>query len=119
MENWWYVWFPIIVALLLIYWPRKKRRRFVASQKIVKNNVFKNKMQKERKIMQELAQRFIGKDCYINLLEGNVDGIIKEVTEGGIVLEWEGKMQVVNLDYVIKIREYPYKKGKRATFIGD
>ena len=69
--------------------------------------------------MKELAQRFIGKDVYIKLLEGNADGIVKEVTDSGIVLENKGNLQVVNLDYVIKIREYPYKKGKRATLWGE
>ena len=69
--------------------------------------------------MKELAQRFIGKDVYIKLLEGNADGIIKEVTDSGIVLEYKENMQVVNLDYVINIREYPYKNGKRATLWGE
>jgi hypothetical protein len=36
----------------------------------------------------------------------------------GIVLENKNGVQVVNLDYVIKLREYPYnKKGKRSTII--
>ncbi len=43
-------------------------------------------------------------------------GVIKEVTDNGIVLENKNGVQVVNLDYVIKLREYPYnKKGKRST----
>ena len=43
-------------------------------------------------------------------------GGIKEVTDNGIVLENKNGVQVVNLDYVIKLREYPYnKKGKRST----
>ena len=53
--------------------------------------------------MKELAQRFIGKDTYIKLLDGNADGIIKEVTDSGIVLENKGNLQVINLNYVIKI----------------
>lgn len=43
-------------------------------------------------------------------------GVIKEVTGNGIVLENKNGVQVVNLDYVVKLREYPYnKKGKRST----
>ena len=42
--------------------------------------------------------------------------VIKEVTDNGIVLENKNGVQVVNLDYVVKLREYPYnKKGKRST----
>ena len=77
------------------------------------------KAAREKNIMYELAKRFIGKDSIINLLDGSVDGVITEVTEGGIVITKSEKEQVVNLDYVMKIREYPYKNGKRATFIGD
>lgn len=70
------------------------------------------------KIMRELAERFIGKDVYINLLDGRADGVIKEVTDNGIVLENKNGMQVVNLDYVVELREYPHnKKGKRSTIM--
>lgn len=52
------------------------------------------------------------------MLDGRADGVIKEVTDNGIVLENKNGVQVVNLDYVIKLREYPYnKKGKRSTII--
>lgn len=59
--------------------------------------------------MKELVQRFIGKDVYIKLLEGNADGVVTEVTDNGVVLDNNGKLQVVNLDYVMKVREYPHK----------
>lgn len=49
-------------------------------------------------------------------MDGRADGVIKEVTGNGIVLENKNGVQVVNLDYVVKLREYPYnKKGKRST----
>ena len=72
-----------------------------------------------RDAMKELIQQFVGKDVYIKLLDGNADGIVKEVTDSGVVLEYKGNLQVLNLDYVIKVREYPYKNGKRATLWGE
>lgn len=72
-----------------------------------------------RDAMKELIQQFVGKDVYIKLLDGNADGIVKEVTDSGVVLENKGNLQVLNLDYVIKVREYPYKNGKRATLWGE
>lgn len=49
-------------------------------------------------------------------MDGRADGVIKEVTDNGIVLENKNGVQVVNLDYVVKLREYPHnKKGKRST----
>ncbi len=114
MNTTWYVCCFIFIVLLLIYLPKKKRRRYVASQMIVRKN-----KRKEREIMKELAERFIGKDVYIKLLDGTADGFVKEVTDKGIVLEYKDNTQIVNLDYVMKIREYPYKNGKRGTIWGE
>ena len=41
------------------------------------------------------------------------------MTDSGILIENKDGIQVVNLDYIMKIREYPYKNGKRATVWGD
>ena len=117
MENMWYVYFLLFIALLLIYLPKKKRRRYVANRILVKNRI-RNREGEEGNFMRELAERFIGKDVYINLLDGRADGVIKEVTDNGIMLENKNGMQVVNLDYVVKLREYPHnKKGKRSTIM--
>ena len=104
MENMWYVYFLLFIALLLIYLPKKKRRRYVANRILVKNRI-RNREGEEGNFMRELAERFIGKDVYVKLLDGTADGIVKEVTDNGIVLEYKDNQQVVNLDYVMKIRE--------------
>ena len=67
--------------------------------------------------MKELAKKFIDKECIIASFDGNhqYDGIIKEVTEGAILIEKDGKIEAINLDFVIRIREYPRnKKGKNT-----
>lgn len=69
--------------------------------------------------MKELVQRFLEKDVYIKMLEGTADGIVKEVADGGIVLENKNGIQIVNYDYILKIREYPYKNGKRVSIISE
>ena len=71
--------------------------------------------------MQELAKRFIGKDVLINTVaSGTIDGILKEVVDNAVVIDRNGAESVVNLDYVIRLREYPKnKKGKRKTIIDD
>ena len=71
--------------------------------------------------MKELAKRFMDKECIIASFDGNhqYEGIIKEVTDGAILLEKDEKIEAVNLDFVIRIREYPRnKKGKKKTIIG-
>lgn len=70
--------------------------------------------------MKELAIRFINKECLIYSFDSNqqFDGVIKEVTDGAILLEKDGKTEAINLDFVIRIREYPRnKKGKKKSKI--
>ena len=72
--------------------------------------------------MKELAKRFIDKECVISSFDGNhqYDGVIKEVTDGAILLERNGKTEAINLDFVIRIREYPKnKKGNKKSVILD
>ena len=72
--------------------------------------------------MKELAKRFVNKECLISSFDSNhqFDGIIKEVTDGAILLEKAGKVEVINLDFVIRIREYPRnKKGKKKIVLGE
>ena len=69
--------------------------------------------------MKELAKRFIDKECVITSFDGNhqYEGIIKEVTDGAILLEKDEKIEAVNLDFVIRIREYPKNKKARKSWL--
>ena len=72
--------------------------------------------------MVELAKKFLGKECLISAFDGNhqFDGVIKEVTDGAILLEKNGTVKAINLDFVIRIREYPRKKnGKKKSVVLD
>ena len=72
--------------------------------------------------MKELATRFINKECLIYSFDGGrqFDGVIKEVTDGAILLEKDGKIEALNLDFVIRIREYPRNKnGKKKSVVLD
>ena len=117
MQSTWYI-FVLLMFIFLVFLPRERRRKYVAKRHIIKNRTIDNKGN-ERDIMKELAQRFIGKDVYVKLLEGNADGVLKEVTDNGIVLENKNGLQIVNPDYIIKIREYPHKNGKRSVIWGE
>ena len=42
------------------------------------------------------------------------------MTDGAILIEKDEKLEVVNLDFVIRIREYPRKKnGKKKDIVLD
>ena len=71
--------------------------------------------------MIELAGKFIDKECLIYSFDGHqYEGIIKEVAEGAILVEKKGMIEAINLDFVIRIREYPRNKnGKKKSVVFD
>ena len=72
--------------------------------------------------MKELAKRFIDKECIITSFDGNhsYEGVIKEVRDSAVLVEKNGTVEAVNLDFVIRIREYPRnKKGKKKSVVLD
>lgn len=94
-----------------------KQRRIAAIRHVLnrKRNSGKDK------VMEELARQFIGKECIIYTVtstDSSIQGTVKDVTDGGIVLEKDGNVEAVNLEYVTRIREYPRNaKGKRKTIV--
>ena len=71
--------------------------------------------------MYELAQKFIGKECLIYTFNSSqLTGVIKEVNEGGILIENGDTLEAVNFDFIVRIREYPRKKnGKKKSLVLD
>lgn len=70
--------------------------------------------------MEELAKRFIGCECVLSTFNSQLTGFIKEVADGAVLIEHDDKPEVVNLEFVIRIREYPKtKSGKKKSVIWD
>ncbi len=73
--------------------------------------------------MKKLAQEFIGKECMVYTVasdSSSVNGMIKEITDSGLLIEKDGNLQAVNLEYVTRIREWPRKKnGKKKEIVLD
>ena len=71
--------------------------------------------------MKELAKRFIDKECLIYSFNSNqLEGVIKEVTDGAVLVEKSGTVEAVNLDFIVRIREYPKnKKGRKKSIVLD
>lgn len=48
------------------------------------------------------------------------EGIIREVSDSAILVEKNGTVEAINLDFVIRIREFPKnKKGKKKSVVLD
>ncbi len=72
--------------------------------------------------MIELAKKFIGKECLIYSFDGarQFQGVIKEISNSAVLVEKDDGIEAINLDYVIRIREFPKnKKGKKKSVILD
>ena len=107
---------PIIVLFIILFITARNQKAVIA-RKVIKNRKTEDKTE-----MIELAKRFVGKECLISAFDSNhqFDGIIKEVTDGAILIEKAGKLEAINLDFVIRIREYPRNaKGKKKSLVLD
>ena len=70
--------------------------------------------------MLELARRFIENECIIYTFNNQLEGVIKEISGNALMLEKNGMLEAVNLDFVVRIREYPRnKKGKKKSVVLD
>ncbi len=113
-----YLW---IVVLLVIYLCIRKKRRTAAAVWQIQN---RRKQNKEIMMMKELAKQLIGEECIIYTItsnDGSVQGVIREIDDGGMIIERNsGEREIVNLDFVTRIREYPKKKnGKKKSVVWD
>ncbi len=111
MNNAGLIFLWVIIIFLLLQ--RKKVQRML--------NILRIKRKKRGIVdMSHIVEKFIGKDCLINLGSGsNADGVVKSVADGWVELEGkDGNLQAVNVDYISRIREYPKNKnGKRKVVI--
>lgn len=112
-------WMLAVLFVLVILPQIRSRKRNAA---VVRH--IRKKGKKEREAMENLAKQFVGKECIIYTItsnDGTVQGTIKDVSGGGLLLEdAQGQLQAVNLEYVTRIREYPRnKKGKKKSVILD
>ena len=111
----------LFALLVLVIIPWIARRRRLAAVRHILNRKMQNK---ENNVMKELAKRFIGEECIIYTItsnDGSVQGVIKEIDDGGMVIEKNsGELEIINLDFVTRIRQYPRKKnGKKKDIVLD
>ena len=109
----------IFALFVLVIIPLTIRQRKIAAARLVLN---RTKHNKENLNMKELAKQFIGKDCIVYTItsyDASIQGTIKEIVDGGMIIEKNsGEKEIINLDFVTRIREYPRKKnGKKKSIV--
>lgn len=105
---------PIIVLLLVLFLMFREQKRMVIKKLI------KKRRSEERVRMTEFAKKFIDKECIIYTFNSQINGTVKEVADGALLVENGGTLEAVNIDFVVRIREYPKKKnGKKKSVVLD
>lgn len=93
---------------------RRKRIRAFSAVRAAKRRK-KHMTKEERAKMNEIIQRFIGKKCIISTINSessHVVGTITESTGGWIIVSHDDTEEMVNIDYIVNIKEYPQNKKK-------
>ena len=115
MSNAYIVWFVIFVCIILPAIARRKRVKAYAAIKIAKRKR-KHLNDEEKAKMNEIIQKFIGKECIISTINSesvSVQGTIEEINGGWITVTHDGTEEMINVDYIVKIKGYPRKKKNK------
>lgn len=108
--------FVVIFLLFILVLQQEHRKK----QTVVKQKILSKRTKKEKQQMVELAKQFIGKECLIYTLNAQINGTVTDVSEGAVALDNGKTKEIVNLDYIIRIREYPKNKnGKKKSVVLD
>ncbi len=101
--------FLLFVTLFL--WLRRRHRNVIAVRMMRRKRQSKRE---ERIDMEEMARRFIGKNCTLQTFDSNaITGELLEVTAGAVLVRGkDGQEAAVNLDFILKILEVPEKKKR-------
>ncbi len=110
------VYIAVALVLLLVFYGYYNCRDYIAARRAA---AFKSKGRCAA--MQTLAKQFIGKDCLIYTFNGNrLSGKVLDVSEHGLLLQTGNTTEAVNLDFVLRLREYPSdKKNKKKRIVLD
>ncbi len=108
-------WIVFFVVFIIILW-QQHNEILVVSRKHLR----KKRGQKE---MTALIEKYIGKECliYTCTSSSQITGTIKSCNEGWLEVENKnGQCDLVNCEYITRIREYPKNKnGKKKSVILD
>ena len=72
--------------------------------------------------MSAALKRFIGKDCIITTMNSSITGTVESLEDNWLSIRQKSNLgdegNLVNVDYISQIREYPRnKKGKRKAIV--
>ena len=107
---------PLIMLWVIVFTSIYRDRRATLIRRLMN----RKKDKKETAQMKELAEKFVGKECLIYTYNNQIEGTVTEVTDGAVLLTHGNSCEAINMDYIVRIREYPKsKKGKKKSVVLD
>ncbi len=111
MEKW-LMFFLLLICIVMYYYGVTIKRNILAKNKFMK--------EKGGRVMNELIKGYIGKDVILSSgipsIEGTIKGTLKKIEDNWIEIETSSGSQLVNLDYISHVREYPKNKKRRKKY---
>lgn len=98
---------PILIILI------SENRRNIYRQRIIMKKRKKRRIGERVKNLNAIIQELIGQNCIINTDSVGARGIIMAVEDNWVKIGYNGKINVLNLDYIKGIQVVPEKKRKR------
>jgi hypothetical protein len=106
------------LPLLIIWWARRKRRRGEEQKRIIR--LIQTKKRKGGLTMSESINKFVGKLCLITTFGTTVEGVVESQEGNWLTVrtnEGENNTEIVNIDYISRIREYPLNKNGKKKMV--
>ncbi|MDY6017878.1 MAG: hypothetical protein SPI97_09720 [Oscillospiraceae bacterium] len=106
------VFLPVIILFLILYFQRKNEQNI---KRIIRKR-------KKRGItdMSDLFNRYIGKDCLVYLSNGSsvIECSVVGVTDNFLTVKTKDGEEMLNIDYLVRIKEHPVNKnGKKKSVV--
>lgn len=111
MNSSWFIFFILFVILIM----QKRENVLIVVRKHLRSK-------KGKVNMTEMIKNYIGKECLIYTCTSGstVTGVIRSYNDGWIEIEQNGQRDIMNCEYITRIREYPRNKnGKKKSVIVD
>lgn len=102
------------MLLLIILWNSRNDKQEI--QRLIIKRISKKKVGITK--MNEIIKEFIGKECMIYTFQTQIIGVIERIQDNWIYVKSDNNVEIINLEYISRIREYPRKKNgkKKAIF---
>ena len=96
----------VFVAVMIILW--------MAWRRAVQHRRRRNRRRRAGNMSQTIIEQLLGKRCMFDM-EGltSVTGVLEKLDGNWLSLRMDDKLELVNLDYVTRIRELPEKKRRK------